>query len=238
MEEFLSSNGVRYEHHDLATDAPAVEYLKTRGIKSVPVTIIDEDTVIIGYYPKKLIPALNLDVTIDLSSKTDWLAEKYDGILRATMRATDQLDDDQLKGQVPWRPWSLRDVVLHIMSFPELAWLSHKQGSMSSEDMAASNKRLAVRVNSSEELREYGEGVRKNIIEFLNSGNQTAFDRVVPAHYGGEVTVVELLNIILSHSTHHLKQLYHHMETGLNITPKDRASEKDFDGIVTPTALI
>ena len=154
------------------------------------------------------------------------------------MRATQQLGDAQLKEQVPWRPWSLRDVVLHIMSFPELAWLSHKQGSMSSEDMAASNQRLAGRVNSSQELCGYGEGVRRGIIEFLNSGNQTAFDRVVPAHYGGEVTVVELLNIILSHSTHHLKQLYHHMETGLGITPKDPATEKDFEGIVTPTALI
>ena len=165
------------------------------------------------------------------------LDEKYDGILRATLRAIQQLGDAQLKEQVPWRPWSLRDVVLHIMSFPELAWLSHKQGSMSSEDMAASNQRLAG-VTSSQELFDYGERVRVGIIEFLNSGNQTAFDRVVPAHYGGEVTVVELLNIILSHSTHHLKQLYHHMETGLSITPKDPATEKDFDGIVTPAALI
>ena len=128
-------------------------------------------------------------------------------------------------------------MVLHIMSFPELAWLSHEHGSMSSEDMAASNKRLAA-VNSCEELVGYGEGVRASIIEFLNSGNETAFDRVVPAHYGGEVTVVELLNILLSHSTHHLKQLYHHMETGLGIIPSDPASEKDFEGIVTPTALI
>lgn len=237
MEEFLSSHGVRYEHHDLATDEPAVDYLKRRGIKSVPVTIIDEDTVIIGYYPKKLVPALNLNVEVDLSGKTDWLAQKYDAILQATLRATQQLSDAQLKEQVPWRPWSLRDVVLHIMSFPELAWLSHQQGSMSSEDMAASNKRLAG-VNSSKELFDYGEGVRRGIIEFLNSGNQSAFDRVVPAHYGGEVTVVELLNIILSHSTHHLKQLYHHMETGLSITPKSPATEQDFDGIVTPTALI
>ncbi len=118
MEEFLSSNGVRYEHHDLATDEPAVEYLKTRGLKSVPVTIIDEDTVIIGCYPKKLVPALNLNVKVDLSGKTDWLAQKYDVILRATLRATQQLGDTQLKEQVPWRPWSLRVVVLHLMSFP------------------------------------------------------------------------------------------------------------------------
>lgn len=237
MEEFLSSNGVQYEHHDLATDEPAVEYLKGRGIKSVPVTIVDEDTVIIGYYPKKLVPALKLNVKVDLSGKTDWLAEKYDVILSAALRATQQLSDSQLKEEVPWRPWSLRDVVLHIVSFPELAWLSHKQGSMSSEDMSASNQRLKG-VNSSQEIQEYGEGVRQGIIGFLNSGNETAFDRVVPAHYGGEVTVVELLNIILSHSTHHLKQLYHHMDTGLGITPREPASERDFEGIVTPTALI
>ena len=67
MEEFLSSNGVQYVHHDLATDEPAVEYLKSRSIKSGPVTIVDEDTVIIGYYPKKLVPALKLDVKVDLS---------------------------------------------------------------------------------------------------------------------------------------------------------------------------
>jgi len=38
------------------------------------VTIIDDDEVIIGYYPKKLIPALQLDVQVDLSGKTLWLA--------------------------------------------------------------------------------------------------------------------------------------------------------------------
>ncbi|MBQ12026.1 MAG: hypothetical protein CMJ45_10810, partial [Planctomyces sp.] len=62
----------------------------------MPVTIIDDDEVIIGYYPKKLIPALNLNVKVDLSSKTDWLAEKYDIVLNGAIRATQQLTDVQL----------------------------------------------------------------------------------------------------------------------------------------------
>ena len=78
---------------------------------------------------------------------------------------------------------------------------------------------------------------RSDIIVFLNSGNTEAFDREVPAHYGGEVTVLELLNIILSHSTHHLKQLYHYMENNLGITPEAPASDADLDGIQTPEAL-
>ncbi len=237
MEEFLSSNGVQYEHHDLATDTAAVEYLRSRNIKSVPVTIVDEDEVIIGYYPKKLIPALKLNVKVDLSGKTAWLAEKYDKVINGAIRAANQLTDEQLMAEVPWRPWSVRDVIVHITSFPELAWLSHEHGSMSSEDMAASNERVKGVVTGAQ-IAHYGEGVLKNIKEFLKSGNTEAYDRVVPAHYGGEVTVVELLNIILSHSTHHLKQIYWYMEGDLSMTLQAPVTEADMEGIVTPTALI
>ena len=211
--------------------------MKSRDIRSVPVTIVDDDEIIIGYYPKKLIPALKLDVKIDFSGKTGWLSEKYGAVLNGAIRATQQLSGDQLAQQVPWRPWSLRDVIVHVLSFPELAWLSHKHGSMSSEDMRASNERLND-VNSAAAISQYGEGVLQNITKFLKSDDTASFDRVVPAHYGGEVTVVELLNIILSHSTHHLKQVYHFMENDLGMTLKDPVTEKDLEGIVVPTALI
>ena len=203
----------------------------------MPVTIIDDAEVIIGYYPKKLIPALKLNVKIDLSSKTSWLAEKYDIVLNGAIRATQQLTDSQLQQEVPWRPWSVRDCIVHIISFPELAWLSHKQGSMSTDDMAASNVRIKD-VATVETITQYGHGVLANIKDFLKNGDTASFDRVVPAHYGGEVTVVELLNIILSHSTHHLKQIYYYMEQDLGITPLDPVTEADTEGIVTPTALI
>ena len=214
-----------------------MEYLRSRDIKSVPVTIIDDAEVIIGYYPKKLIPALKLNVKIDLSSKTSWLAEKYDIVLNGAIRATQQLTDSQLQQEVPWRPWSVRDCIVHIISFPELAWLSHKQGSMSTDDMAASNVRIKD-VATVETITQYGHGVLANIDGFLKSGDTASFDRVVPAHYGGEVTVTELLNIILSHSTHHLKQIYWYMEQDLGITLQDPVTEEDTEGIVTPTVLI
>ena len=65
-----------------------------------------------------------------------------------------------------------------------------------------------------------------------------AFDMEVPAHYGGEVTVVELLNIVLSHSTHHLKQIYHYMTTDLGMTLDHPATEAQLEDIKTPDALI
>ncbi len=237
MEEFLSSNGVQYEHHDVATDEAAREHLKSLDIKSLPVTIIDDAEVIIGYYPKKLVPALKLNVSVDLSGKSNWLSEKYDMMLKAAVRAARQLSNAQLDEQVPWREWTLRRTVLHVLSFPELALNSHSHGSMSTEDMRASDERLSV-LTSVEDLAKYGDGVRENIVKFLASGDTQSYDRVVPAHYGGEVTVLELLNIILSHSTHHLKQLYWHMETNMGIRLLEPATEGDFEGIATPSTLI
>jgi uncharacterized damage-inducible protein DinB len=217
-------------------DQQAMKDLRSRGIKALPVTIIDDTEVIIGYFPKKLIPAFKLDVKVDLSGKTEWLAEKYEKILSAACRAAAQFSQEQLDADVPWRPWTGRKTVMHIMSFPEVAYLSHQVGSMSQEDMRASDDRLKD-IYTADEMVKYGDQVRKDIIAFLNSGNNEAFDREVPAHYGGEVTVLELLNIILSHSTHHLKQVYHYMQTNLGVTPEAPASESDFEGIQTPEAL-
>jgi uncharacterized damage-inducible protein DinB len=201
------------------------------------VTIIDDDEVIIGYYPKKLIPALKLDVKVDLSGKISWLMEKYDVMLGAAVRAARQLSDGQLQQHLPWRAhWTLRDLLIHVLSFPELAWLSHEHGSMSTDDMRASDARLK-HIQTSEAIATYGDGVRRQIIAFLQSDNLTAFDRVVPAHYGGEVTVLELLTIILSHSTHHLKQAYWFIEHELRVSLPDSATDEDLEGIATPAAL-
>jgi uncharacterized damage-inducible protein DinB len=221
----------------VATDEAAREYLKRRGIMSLPVTIIDDDQVIIGYYPKKLIPALKLDVQVDLSGKTSWLVQKYDTMLGATLRAIGQLSDEQLQQRLPWRErWTLRDLLMHVLSFPELAWLSHQHGSMSTDDMKASDARLKD-IRTAEAMAAYGDGVRQHIIAFLLSNDTAAFDRVVPAHYGGEVTVLELLSIILSHSTHHLKQAYWFMDHELGISLIKPVTDEDLEGIVTPAAL-
>lgn len=203
----------------------------------MPVTIVDDDVVIIGYYPKQLVPALKLAVEVDLSGKTSWLTDKYDKMLGATMRATQQLSDTQLQQRLPWREhWTLRDLIMHVLSFPELAWLSHQHGSMSRDDMRASDERLKDTLSSAS-IVAYGEGVRDHIAAFLQSGDTASFDRVVPAHYGGEVTVLELLNLILSHSTHHLKQVYWFIETELGVELLHAATEQDLEGIATPSAL-
>ena len=41
----------------------------------------------------------------------------------------------------------------------------------------------------------------------------------------------ELLNLILSHSTHHLKQVYWFMENDLGVVPQDPVTEADMGDI-------
>ena len=108
---------------------------------------------------------------------------------------------------------------------------------MSTEDMEASRKKTS-QISSPIAIADYAQEVQGDVVEFLYSGNTEGFDRGVPAHYGGEVTVVELLQITLRHSTHHLKQTYYFMETDLKIKPEKPASTADFEGISTPEELI
>jgi hypothetical protein len=51
------------------------------------------------------------------------------------------------------------------------------------------------------------------------------------------VTVLELLTIILSHSTHHLKQAYWFITNELGVPLVDPVTDEDLEGIVTPAAL-
>jgi hypothetical protein len=51
------------------------------------------------------------------------------------------------------------------------------------------------------------------------------------------VTVLELLTIILSHSTHHLKQAYWFITHELGLSLVDPITDEDLEGIATPAAL-
>ena len=233
----MKTHGVDYTHFDLASDKDAAALIESKGIKSAPITIVDDSEVIIGFYPKKLIATLDIKTQLDLSAKTEWLKEKYTAILGASIVASKQFSIEQLETILPWRPQTLLDHMKHIISFPDLAYASHSTGSMSTEDMRASYDNLK-HITTPSQIEAYGNTVIANIGEFLDSNDYDSFDRVVPAHYGGEVTVLELLTIILSHSTHHLKQTYMYMNDYLKIKIESPATDKIFEGIITPESLI
>jgi glutaredoxin-like YruB-family protein len=60
VKNFLKQNNIKYEEIDISKDPSKVEYLlKKTGLRSVPITEID-DKVVIGYDIKKLKELLRL----------------------------------------------------------------------------------------------------------------------------------------------------------------------------------
>src|SRR5262245_3730004 len=112
-------------------------YLKERGIKGLPVTVVNGE-VIIGYNPGRLSGALKLNLRPNLSvaGKAAWLADKWERNLTATLDITRQFSDAQLKQIVPWRAEkdSIGDRLVHMLMRAELAWLSQRSGSLGRKD--------------------------------------------------------------------------------------------------------
>lgn len=235
MEAFLSSNGVQFEHYELSNNNAALERLNSLGIKTAPVTIVDGQP-ILGYNPQALELALDLKLVNIKGPDSEWLAQKFTVVLKATIEITSQFTDKQLDTNVTWREQKLRDLILHIFSFAQLASVSHKTGRMESPDLVRQTGTTS-NITTSMGIKSYGVSVLHDVIRFLGSP-KSSLTKTISTHYGGHVTALELMSIILRHGTHHLKQLYWHMETNLGIFPKEPATESDLDGIATPMELI
>lgn len=51
--KFLSQKRIGFEERDVSKDEAALEQLQERGLKTTPVTVVD-DEVVVGFDPKKL----------------------------------------------------------------------------------------------------------------------------------------------------------------------------------------
>lgn len=191
---------------------------------------------IVGFNQKKLAEKLGWGARDAVAGSAPWLANKYDAILGAVVRATRQLSPQQLEMVFPNRKISMRAHALHIFSSAEAAWLTYRTGRFNADDMQAVGKAVAG-LTTVEAVIGYGDQVRENIVAFLKKGDRADLDRMIYSHYGGEVSVEETMRIMLRHSTHHLKQMYWFMETHMGLHPSSPATAKDLEGIITPADL-
>jgi len=230
----LSARGVRFEHHDLFVDDGAVEFLRVNEIRTVPVVRVG-DEIIIGFDEARLQQVLGL-VELSDGHSTEWLASKYELVLDALGRALRQLDPVVLDVEFAERRMSVRAHILHIAAFAEGGYAAHEHGSFDTDDMFAATARVS-RFTDVDDVYSYVVKVRDDIATFLRQGPNEEHERVVTSNYGGQVSVIELLRIMLRHSTHHLRQLYWFMENVLLVVPTAPLTQEDLAGIVTPDEL-
>ena len=215
-------------------DEEAVEFLRVNEIRTVPV-IRAGDEIIIGFDEGRLKQVLGL-VEVSDALSVEWLASKYELVLDALGRALRQLDPAVLDVEFEERRMSVRAHILHIAAFAEGGYAAHTRGSFDTDDMFAATARVS-RFTDVDDVSSYITKVRDDIDSFLRSAAKESHERVVTSNYGGQVSVVELLRIMLRHSTHHLRQLYWFMENVLLVVPSAALTQEDLAGIVTPDEL-
>lgn len=54
LKQFLDSKGIEYEERNISVNRDYVHDLIRLGINGVPVTVVDEDEVIVGYNPDRI----------------------------------------------------------------------------------------------------------------------------------------------------------------------------------------
>lgn len=214
-------------------DEQAAEFLRVNEIRAVPV-IRAGDEIIIGFDERRLKQVLGLAEMPDAHGD-DWLAAKYEVVLGALEHAVRLIGPEAIDMHFAQRKMSLRAHALHIVAFAEGAYTAHERGKFDTDDMFAVTERVD-RFTDIEDICSYIARVRVEIATFLRHGIESSRERIVRSHYGGEGTEVELLRIMLRHSTHHLRQLNWFMEHVL-LTPAAAPSEEDLAGIVTPDEL-
>ena len=203
-------------------------------IRTVPV-LRAGDEIIIGFDEARLKQVLGL-VDVADAHNSEWLASKYEIVLDALARALRQVDPAALDVQFAERRMSVRAHILHIAAFAEGGYAAHEHGSFDTDDMFEVTARVS-RYTDADDVYSYVTKVRDDIATFLRSGAKERHERVVTSNYGGQVSVIELLRIMLRHSTHHLRQLYWFMENVLLVVPSAPLTQEDLAGIVTPDEL-
>lgn len=233
----MRSKKIPFTLHNL-TDHPEDQekWLTPRGIRSVPVLLIDGGEALVGYQPDKMLKLVGDPSKVTAVRDRYWMADKYQRIFDIALTTVKQLSPSDLETHIPERRQPVKGLVLHLMSAAEVAMNTHKTGSMQLSELAAASGKTKA-YNTQAQIVAYGEQVQSELTTFLRKGRPEDIARVVSSHYGGIVPVEQVLYIIIGHTAHHLRQTQWFMENKLGITVKDKLGDKDMDGVIMPMEL-
>lgn len=209
-----------------------MDELLARGIKSVPVTIL-EDKVVIGFNPRELARLFSLSDQVAVADLPTMI-EKYETVLTAACRAFRQLPADRWEWESPERKRTLGQFTFHLSDRPDRALNAYLVGVYANEDRGREVQDVLGDVGF-EEVARNGEDVLRRVKEALSGPALINLDKALDT-YMGDKTAGEMMDLALGHSVHHLKQLYEYMGL-MGLEPVDPLGPDDFAGISVPTEL-
>ena len=207
--------------------------MRALNLSVVPVTQIG-DQIVVGFNRPALGKALGLDGSSGVQQGAEWMARKFETVISAAIRATNQIPDHLLDWKTPDRDRSLRQFTFHIFDRPNIMLDAYEQSGYRAE-AAGRYVTEALTHRDTAHIAAFGEGVLARIRKFMASASFEILQEPVDT-YMGPMSLQQLMDLGLGHSVHHLKQLYFYMEL-IDLVPEDPLTKQDFDGVEVPTEL-
>ena len=217
----------------MENDPQALTELKALGISNVPVTVAG-DRVVLGFNQNELARLFDLDQRTEKAVADPQLFATFDKILKAVIRAARQVPPDRSTWKTPDRDRPLKVFCYHILADP-----THVLDAISTRRYDGSFKltyaERAERFRTIEAVAEFGEESRARLAQAAKRLTPEELRRSIDG-YAGETDGHQLLHQVLSHTAHHLRQLYAMLRM-IGIEPVNPLKERDFEGIPMPKEL-
>ncbi|MBI4525603.1 MAG: DinB family protein [Deltaproteobacteria bacterium] len=199
----------------------------------MPVTVVG-DEIISGFNRDALARLFNLSEEKQKRLAGLWLFETFDKILAAVVRAARQVPPEQLMWHTPDRNRPLKLFCYHILADPK-----HVLDAISTQKYDGAFKLTyaeeSERYRTMEEIAAFGNEIRARVSDASTKLSPEILGRTING-YAGIITGHELLHQVLSHTAHHLRQLYEMLRM-IGIQPIEPLEEEDFQGISMPKDL-
>ena len=187
-----------------------------------------------GFNRDGLAELLKIDDRSETRRADAWLFATLDKILAAVIRATLQVPPERLSWHTPDRNRPLKVFCYHILADP-----NHVFDAIETQKYDGSFKftydDAAGRFPTIAALAQFGERTRSRLNVAAKSLTEAALDRPIDG-YAGPTNGHELLHHVLSHTAHHLRQLYEMLRT-IGVEPIQPLGENDLKGIRLPQSL-
>lgn len=187
-----------------------------------------------GFNREELTRLFKLESGKEMRRADAWLFSTLDKILEAVIRAALQVPPDCLAWHTPDRNRPVKVFCYHILADP-----SHVLDAIESQKYDGSFKftyeEAAERFSTMAALAEFGDQTRSRLRAAAKEFTESVLARPIEG-YAGPTNGHELLHHVLSHTTHHLRQLYEMLRT-IGVGPIRPLGEEDFKGIPLPTDL-
>jgi DinB superfamily len=229
---------------DVENDRGAAEELFALGYRSVPVVILPGRAPITGFNVAALSAAIGA-VEGAPAAEPDVLWKSLDRVLAAVIAAAGQLRPTDLDVVIiPSRDRTMRELI-HDVFYKALLWIddrSHPEAGPAPDAAPAVTRREtrqkddAARYREPAALAEYGRKVSARLHRRFCPNLGADYRRVIDTPEG-RMTIAEAVGWLVSHSAHHLRQMYWVMEHRLRMKPAEPLALSTLPGVSLPGEL-